>query len=42
VCDKEKLHVTKKCKARIVIASKLVDEVDIDFVPSNIGVVFVS
>ena len=36
VCDKEKLHVTKQGRARFVIASKLVDEVDIDIVPLDI------
>lgn len=36
VCDKSKLHVTKKCRAQFVIASKLVDEVDLDVVPLDI------
>lgn len=36
VCDKEKLHVTKHCTTRFVIASKLVDEVDLDVVPLDI------
>jgi hypothetical protein len=32
VCDKEKLKVTKKCRVRFSIASKLIDEVDLDVV----------
>ena len=31
--EKEKLNVTKKCKVKFVIASKLVDEVELDFIP---------
>jgi hypothetical protein len=30
VCDKEKLNVTKQCRVRFVIASKLIGEVDLD------------
>jgi hypothetical protein len=33
VCDKEKLNVIKQCRIRFVIASKLIDEVDLDVVP---------
>jgi hypothetical protein len=36
VCDKEKLNVTKKCRFRFSIASKLVDEVDLDVVSLDI------
>ena len=36
VCDKDKLHVAKQCRARFVIASKLVDEVDLDVIPLDI------
>lgn len=36
VCDKAKLHVTKQCRTRFVIASKIVDEVDLDVVPLDI------
>jgi hypothetical protein len=32
VCDKEKLNVNKKCRIRVAIASKLIDEVDLDVV----------
>ena len=32
VCDKEKLNVTKKCRVIFSIASKLIDEVDLDVV----------
>jgi hypothetical protein len=33
VCDKAKLNVTKQCRVRFAIASKLIDEVDLDVVP---------
>jgi hypothetical protein len=36
VCDKEKLNVTKQCRIRFSIASKLIDEVDLDVVPLDI------
>jgi hypothetical protein len=36
VCDKAKLNVTKQCRVRFVIASKLIDEVDLDVVPLDI------
>jgi hypothetical protein len=36
VCDKAKLNVTKQCRVRFVIASKLVDEVDLDVVSLDI------
>ena len=36
VCDKEKLNVTKKCRVIFSIASKLIDEVDLDVVPVDI------
>jgi hypothetical protein len=36
VCDKAKLNVTKQCKVRFSIASKLIDEVDLDVVPLDI------
>jgi hypothetical protein len=36
VCDKEKLNVTKQCRVRFAIASKLIDEVDLDVVPLDI------
>ena len=36
VCDNAKLHVTKECRLRFVIASKLIDEVDLDVVPFDI------
>jgi hypothetical protein len=36
VCDKEKLNVTKKCRVRFSIASKLIDEVDLDVVSLDI------
>jgi hypothetical protein len=43
VCDKEKLNVTKQCRIRFAIASKLIDEVGLDFVPLDIcGIVLVS
>jgi hypothetical protein len=32
VCDKEKLYVTKQSRVRFDIASKLIDEVDLDVV----------
>jgi hypothetical protein len=38
VCDKEKLNVTKQCRVRFVIASNLIDEVDLDVVPLDICV----
>jgi hypothetical protein len=36
VCDKEKLNVTKQCRVRFSIASKLIDEVDLDVVSLDI------
>jgi hypothetical protein len=33
VCDKAKLNVTNQCRIRFIIASKLIDEVDLDVVP---------
>jgi hypothetical protein len=36
VCDKEKINVTKQCRVKFVIASKLIDEVDLDVVPLDI------
>jgi hypothetical protein len=39
VCDKEKLNVTKQCRIRFSIASKLIDEVDLDVVPLDICVI---
>ena len=36
VSDKEKLQVTKQCRAKFVIAYKLVDEVELDVVPLDI------
>jgi len=36
VRNKEKLQVTKQCRARFVIASKLADEVELDVVPLDI------
>ena len=36
VCDKEKLNVIKQCRIRFSIASKLIDEVDLDVVPLDI------
>jgi hypothetical protein len=36
VCDKVKLNVTKQCRVRFAIASKLIDEVDLDVVPLDI------
>ena len=36
VCDKEKLNATKQCRVRFAIASKLIDEVDLDVVPLDI------
>jgi hypothetical protein len=33
VCDKEKISVTKQCRVIFSISSKLIDEVDLDFVP---------
>ena len=36
VCDKAKLNVTKQCRIRFSIASKLIDEVDLDVVPLDI------
>jgi hypothetical protein len=32
VCDKAKLNVTKQCRVRFAIVSKLIDEVDLDVV----------
>ena len=34
--DKAKLNVTKQCKVKFVIASKLVDEVKLDVIPLDI------
>jgi len=34
--DKEKLNVTKQCKVKFVITSKLVDEVELDVIPLDI------
>jgi hypothetical protein len=39
VCDKEKLNVTKQCRVRFSIASKLVDEVYLDVVSLVIFVI---
>jgi hypothetical protein len=36
VCDKEKLNVTKQCRVRFSISSKLIDEVYLDVVPLGI------
>jgi hypothetical protein len=36
VCDKAKLYVTKQCRIRFDIASKFIDEVDLDVVPLDI------
>jgi hypothetical protein len=36
VFDKEKLNVTKQCRVRCAIASKLIDEVDLDVVSLEI------
>jgi hypothetical protein len=36
VCDKGKLNVTKQCRVRFLIASKLIDEVDLDVVSLDI------
>jgi hypothetical protein len=36
VCDKEKLNVTKQCRVIFDIASKLIDEVDLDVVSLHI------
>jgi hypothetical protein len=36
ICDKEKLNVTKQCRVRFAIASKLIDEVDLDVVSLDI------
>jgi hypothetical protein len=36
VCDKAKLNVTKQCRIVFSIASKLIDEVDLDVVPLDI------
>jgi hypothetical protein len=36
VCDKEKLNITKQCRVRFAIASKLIDEVDLDVVSLDI------
>jgi hypothetical protein len=36
VCDEEKLNVTKQCRMKFSIASKLIDEVDLDVVPLDI------
>ena len=43
VCDKGKLNVTKQCRVRFVIVSKLIDEVDLDVVSLDIcGIVLES
>ena len=36
VCDNAKLQVTKQCRLRFAIASKLIDEVELDVVPLDI------
>jgi hypothetical protein len=36
VCNKAKLNATKQCRTRFSIASKLIDEVDLDVVPLDI------
>jgi hypothetical protein len=36
VCHKAKLNVTKQCRVRFVISSKLIDEVDLDVVSLDI------
>jgi hypothetical protein len=36
VCDKAKLNVTKQCRVRFSIASKLIDEMDLDVVTLDI------
>jgi hypothetical protein len=36
VCDKSKLNVTEQCRVIFVIASKFIDEVDLDVVPLDI------
>jgi hypothetical protein len=36
VTDNAKLNVTKQCRIRFSIASKLIDEVDLDVVPLDI------
>jgi len=36
VCDQEKLNVTKQCRVIFSISSKLIDEVDLDFVSLDI------
>jgi hypothetical protein len=36
VTDNAKLNVTKECRVRFFIASKLIDEVDLDVVPLDI------
>jgi hypothetical protein len=36
VCDKAKLNVTKQCRIRFSISSKLIDEVDLHVVPLDI------
>jgi hypothetical protein len=36
VCDKAKLNVTKQCRVRFAITSKLIDEVDLDVVSLDI------
>jgi hypothetical protein len=36
VCDKEKLDVNKQCRVRFSIASKLIDEVDLDVLSLDI------
>jgi hypothetical protein len=36
VCDKEKLDVTKQCRVKFYIATKLIDEVDLDVVSLDI------
>jgi hypothetical protein len=35
-CDKEKINVTEQCRVRFSIASKLIDEVDLDVVSLDI------
>ena len=36
LCNKEKINVTKQCRVRFSITSKLNDEVDLDVVPLDI------
>jgi hypothetical protein len=36
VCDREKVNATKQCRIIFAIASKLIDEMDLDVVPLDI------